>query len=154
MGALFFFPENKKMLEKISEKKLLTKEEHIEFKKQREYKKLVLRKYEEQNGKCVYCENRLVETGYHIDHIVPKSKGGNNNYDNLQLICPSCNSRKKNMTDEEFREFLKPFYCGIVDLKDVSEFNRVFKIFKKWEEKILQYNKLLKSELNNKNNNG
>lgn len=46
-----------------------------------------------QQGLCVYCGADLVE-GYHIDHIVPLSKGGQHVQDNIQLLCPSCNLSK------------------------------------------------------------
>lgn len=33
-----------------------------------------------------------------IDHILPKSKGGKNDLDNLQPMCSSCNSKKADKT--------------------------------------------------------
>ena len=50
--------------------------------------------YEKQKGVCVCCMIHLPVELLALDHIVPKSKGGKCNYDNLQLLCSSCNSVK------------------------------------------------------------
>lgn len=50
--------------------------------------------YELQKGKCINCQVSFKHSGYHIDHIMPLAKGGSNWPSNLQLLCPSCNSRK------------------------------------------------------------
>lgn len=48
-----------------------------------------------QNGNCAACQRDLRETGYHVDHIVPLASGGTNWQNNLQLLCPRCNSSKR-----------------------------------------------------------
>lgn len=57
--------------------------------------------HEAQDGKCIYCEIGL-EDGYHVDHLVPLSRGGSSWPENLALACPPCNQSKGNKTPEEF----------------------------------------------------
>lgn len=50
-----------------------------------------------QRGLCANCKKKLIQNGdgkYHVDHIVPLSKGGSNWASNLQCLCPGCNLRK------------------------------------------------------------
>ena len=54
-----------------------------------------------QNGMCPFCKNDI-RTSYHVDHVVALSKGGSNNKENIQLLCPQCNMRKKARSQEQF----------------------------------------------------
>ena len=45
--------------------------------------------------KCVYCGTR---NNLNIDHVVPQSKGGANNFENTVTSCVTCNSRKGDKT--------------------------------------------------------
>ena len=48
-----------------------------------------------QNNKCAWCRKSL-RHGFHVDHILPLSKGGHNTRKNLQLLCPFDNMSKHN----------------------------------------------------------
>lgn len=54
-----------------------------------------------QAWRCVYCLTDLLR-GYHLDHATPVSRGGNNDPDNLQLLCPPCNISKRDKTHDEY----------------------------------------------------
>ena len=53
--------------------------------------------------KCLYCSDR---NNLHIDHRVPLSRGGTNWPANLAPVCASCNRRKYNLTEGEFKKKL------------------------------------------------
>jgi hypothetical protein len=57
--------------------------------------------FERYAYRCVYCQGYEDLT---IDHIIPVSKGGTNDLDNLQAACRKCNSSKLTKTDSEFRK--------------------------------------------------
>ena len=46
-----------------------------------------------QQGKCIICKI-LIYKKFHRDHIIPLALGGTNDKNNIQILCPSCNSRK------------------------------------------------------------
>lgn len=48
---------------------------------------------------CQYCGRKDVMLT--IDHVMPKSRGGENSWDNLVSACLQCNARKGNKTPEE-----------------------------------------------------
>ena len=50
--------------------------------------------YKEQDGKCNGCRESLRIQDFHLDHIIPKSKGGQDTYNNYQLLCMRCNTSK------------------------------------------------------------
>ena len=47
-------------------------------------------------GRCEYCgmHQALQGATFHVDHIVPRSRGGATNLDNRAWSCPGCNLRK------------------------------------------------------------
>jgi 5-methylcytosine-specific restriction endonuclease McrA len=61
----------------------------------------IQRIFEAQNGKCACCKIKVGKK-YHVDHITPLSRGGSNWPSNLQILCPTCNTRKHAKDPIEF----------------------------------------------------
>jgi len=57
--------------------------------------------YRKQQGLCAISGESL-ESGYHIDHIIPLSKGGEHSIKNVQLLLPHVNLYKSNKLDYEY----------------------------------------------------
>jgi 5-methylcytosine-specific restriction endonuclease McrA len=58
-----------------------------------------------QKGCCAYCGGVLQLSGkgmFHVDHVVPISKGGRNDPSNICCACDSCNRRKHDRLPEVF----------------------------------------------------
>jgi len=55
------------------------------------------------SGKCHYCLADLEIHGeWHVDHRIPRSRGGSNKLHNLVAACARCNLKKSSRTEEEF----------------------------------------------------
>ena len=63
--------------------------------------------YGQQEGNCGGCQTHFPFRNMTIDHIVPRSKGGTDHEENLQLLCGACNSTKGNGTQAELIARLK-----------------------------------------------
>ncbi|MGN6369131.1 MAG: HNH endonuclease [Phycisphaerae bacterium] len=55
------------------------------------------------NGRCEYCRmhQSLQGATFHVEHILPKSRGGPTDPENLCLCCPSCNLHKADRTEAQ-----------------------------------------------------
>lgn len=64
--------------------------------------------FQRDKWKCVAC-GRNSENGIilHIDHIVPRSKGGQDHIDNYQTLCETCNIGKSNKDQTDLRAIRK-----------------------------------------------
>ncbi len=61
------------------------------------------RLYGEQEGVCAGCDTHFPFRVMEVDHILPRSKGGTDHADNLQLLCSGCNRSKGGRTMAEWR---------------------------------------------------
>ncbi len=52
-------------------------------------------------GRCEYCRmhQSLQGATFHVEHIIPRSRGGPSQLDNLAWACPSCNLHKSNRVE-------------------------------------------------------
>jgi 5-methylcytosine-specific restriction endonuclease McrA len=62
-----------------------------------------LRIYMRDKFRCQYCGEKKGATDLTLDHIMPRSRGGDNSPINVVTACIKCNSRKSNRTPEEAR---------------------------------------------------
>ena len=59
--------------------------------------------YKRKHGKCAMCGCKTIRTGkYHqrmatLDHIVALGNNGTHTWDNVQLLCSECNSKKRDL---------------------------------------------------------
>jgi ATP adenylyltransferase len=68
--------------------------------------------------RCTLCGISADEKAIQSDHIVPRNKGGQDDITNLQALCYSCNSMKRDQDDTDFR--------GIVDAYKYRETGCLF----------------------------
>lgn len=76
------------------------------------YKKIMLSRkniLKRDNNRCQYCNKFSLDLT--IDHIIPKSVGGQDSWENLVAACIKCNNKKSNRTPEQANMPLlsKPF---------------------------------------------
>ncbi len=62
--------------------------------------------YNKYKGRCAICGKFVSYDDFTIDHMVPLSKGGTNEMDNLQLACNVCNRIKQDILPEDFMKKL------------------------------------------------
>jgi len=59
--------------------------------------------YKAQKGNCYYCGEK-VGGAYHVDHVIPLSRGGSNGRENIVIACPTCNMSKHDKMPHEWPE--------------------------------------------------
>tara|TARA_R110002049_G_scaffold137350_2_gene297350 strand:+ start:31234 stop:32229 length:996 start_codon:yes stop_codon:yes gene_type:complete len=53
--------------------------------------------------RCELCGATAEETALHVDHIVPRNNGGQDDLSNFQALCITCNTNKRDQDDADFR---------------------------------------------------
>jgi len=57
--------------------------------------------FERDRHLCQYCRKKFPKADLTIDHVMPRSRGGRDTWENLVLACVKCNIRKGNRTPDE-----------------------------------------------------
>ena len=71
------------------------------------------------NNTCQYCDKQFPESELTIDHVIPRSKGGANVWENVAAACKPCNQKKRDYLIENapvslIRVPKKPSYRSII----------------------------------------
>ena len=59
--------------------------------------------------RCELCGGHEDQVALHVDHIVPRSKGGPDDINNFQALCMTCNTNKLDTDDTDFRGVLDSY---------------------------------------------
>ena len=76
----------------------LTEYRHIPFERRSLSRKNILLR---DHSCCQYCGKQFSPAELTLDHIVPRSRGGESTWDNLVACCKRCNHKKGSRTPEE-----------------------------------------------------
>lgn len=76
----------------------LTDYKHIPFERKSLSRKNILLR---DHYTCQYCSKVFNPADLTLDHVIPRSKGGSSNWDNLVACCKRCNNRKGNKLPDE-----------------------------------------------------
>jgi len=77
---------------------------YINVRKRREQSSMRrLRIYMRDKYRCQYCGEKKNAAELTVDHILPRSRGGDNSPINVVAACVKCNNRKSDRTPEEAR---------------------------------------------------
>ena len=105
---------------------------------------LVKSKY---NNKCAYCGCEL-KKGWHVDHLEPIvrnwlngtcEKPENENLENYNPSCASCNIQKNSYTLEQFRENIKQFVSSLNKYSTQYKFAKKYGLVKETEIEVKFY---------------
>lgn len=91
--------------------------------------------YIRDKGKCGICGKFIPLNEFTIDHIVPISKGGTYDYDNLQCCCFKCNQLKSN---EMLDDFYGKMFIALLNHAKQQNNKKMKKFLKKAEKAFFE----------------
>lgn len=73
--------------------------------------------YNQADGCCQLCGERILLNQMTLDHIIPLSMGGADSVENLQCTCKACNRFKDNILPELFMNKIAKIFVYQMDKK-------------------------------------
>ncbi len=98
-------------------------------------------------GRCAYCGTEL-KNGWHADHIEPIRRNiecegcmfpNNDNFDNLNPSCPSCNRMKHSLNVEQFRDMIAYFIHSLNENINQYKFAKRYGLVKETNKEVKFY---------------
>lgn len=86
------------------------------------------------NNQCQYCGKRFATAELSLDHVLPRSQGGQSSWENIVCACVSCNVRKGGRTPKQahmclIRKPEKPKRSPMLNLKLTHQKYQSWKTF-------------------------
>lgn len=76
-----------------------------------------LRVNRRDNNVCQLCSKNVLDKDIHFDHIIPWSKGGSSDENNIRILCKKCNlERSDDFESEILVTNFKELSCGLIDI--------------------------------------
>ncbi len=87
--------------------------------------------------RCELCGISAEEKALEVDHIIPRNQGGSDDESNLQSLCYSCNSMKRDKDDTDFRGIRESYehrqsgclFCEIPKERVITENELAYAIY-------------------------
>lgn len=80
---------------------------NIEKSKARELRKSSWWRKKTATGICYYCGNKFSPSVLTMDHLIPLSRGGVSEKNNIVAACKDCNNKKKFLLPVEWDEYIE-----------------------------------------------
>lgn len=111
-------PEKFFMEEERTGKKAYIENDILKFTRQVSFRNIMIELTYQMKGKdkCYYCKKKVKEKEISIDHMFPVDFGGPTITNNLLPACKGCNSRKGNMTYQQYISYLEAESIGLGQL--------------------------------------
>lgn len=86
------------------------------------------------NNQCQYCGRKYPTTELSLDHVIPRSQGGNSSWENIVCACVNCNVKKGGRTPKQAHMSLikkpeKPKRSPLLNLKMTHKKYQSWKTF-------------------------